>query len=189
MKSISIPCVNLLDMNVNTVNNYFSRISLLKLVDYDYLLISCRRRMQQLKLWQQREKEWARTRPRKEKSTKRNIYFSDSVMLLEAAARNDIDEGTREYVFFVWMMHKSYKESDVSFRCCFACEVAFVFTSIKIVSLDQCCMRTAVKRLGCRNCFTNSQLSIQNGKVIAPWVPPQCGVCKTYHLKKLISCL
>lgn len=56
-----------------------------------------RRRMQQLKLWQQREKEWARTRAKREKSNKRSIYFSDSVMLLEAAARNDIEEG--EYVW------------------------------------------------------------------------------------------
>lgn len=54
-----------------------------------------RRRIQQLKLWQQREKEWARSRVKKDKSNKRNIFFSDSVMLLEAAARNDIDEGTR----------------------------------------------------------------------------------------------
>lgn len=52
-----------------------------------------RRRMQQLKLWQQREKEWLRSRAKREKSNKRSIYFSDSVMLLEAAARNDIDEG------------------------------------------------------------------------------------------------
>lgn len=49
--------------------------------------------MQQLKLWQQREKEWARAKAKREKSNKRSIYFSDSVMLLEAAARNDIDEG------------------------------------------------------------------------------------------------
>lgn len=49
--------------------------------------------MQQLKLWQQREKEWARSRAKREKSNKRNIFFNDSVMLLEAAARNDIDEG------------------------------------------------------------------------------------------------
>ncbi|XP_028042308.1 protein phosphatase 1 regulatory subunit 16A isoform X2 [Bombyx mandarina] len=65
------------------------------LTTQERLHLARRRRMQQLKLWQQREKEWARTRPRKEKSTKRNIYFSDSVMLLEAAARNDIDEVRR----------------------------------------------------------------------------------------------
>lgn len=55
------------------------------------------RRLQQLKLWSQREKEWMRhrgsNREGNTKSIKRNIYFSDSVMLLEAAARNDIDEG------------------------------------------------------------------------------------------------
>ncbi|XP_059053754.1 protein phosphatase 1 regulatory subunit 16A-like isoform X2 [Achroia grisella] len=59
------------------------------------LHLARRRRINQLKIWQQREKEWARSRPKREKSTKRNIYFNDSVMLLEAAARNDIDEVRR----------------------------------------------------------------------------------------------
>ncbi|XP_013190725.1 protein phosphatase 1 regulatory subunit 16A isoform X2 [Amyelois transitella] len=59
------------------------------------LHLARRRRMNQLKIWQQREKEWARSRPKREKSTKRNIFFNDSVMLLEAAARNDIDEVRR----------------------------------------------------------------------------------------------
>ncbi|XP_053606357.1 protein phosphatase 1 regulatory subunit 16A isoform X1 [Plodia interpunctella] len=59
------------------------------------LHLARRRRMNQLKLWQQREKEWARSRPRREKCNKRNIFFNDSVMLLEAAARNDIDEVRR----------------------------------------------------------------------------------------------
>lgn len=61
--------------------------------------------MQQLKLWQQREKEWLRSRAKREKSTKRNIYFSDSVMLLEAAARNDIEEGI-PYVFYYVIEHQ-----------------------------------------------------------------------------------
>ncbi|XP_061714981.1 protein phosphatase 1 regulatory subunit 16A isoform X3 [Cydia pomonella] len=65
------------------------------LTTQERLHLARRRRMQQLKLWQQREKEWARSRAKREKSTKRNIYFSDSVMLLEAAARNDIDEVRR----------------------------------------------------------------------------------------------
>ncbi|XP_031768596.2 protein phosphatase 1 regulatory subunit 16A isoform X4 [Galleria mellonella] len=59
------------------------------------LHLARRRRINQLKIWQQREKEWARSRPKREKSAKRNIYFNDSVMLLEAAARNDIDEVRR----------------------------------------------------------------------------------------------
>lgn len=65
------------------------------LTTQERLHLARRRRMQQLKLWQQREKEWARARAKREKSNKRNIYFSDSVMLLEAAARNDIEEVRR----------------------------------------------------------------------------------------------
>ncbi|XP_026738528.1 protein phosphatase 1 regulatory subunit 16A isoform X1 [Trichoplusia ni] len=65
------------------------------LTTQERLHLARRRRMQQLKLWQQREKEWARSRAKREKSNKRSIYFSDSVMLLEAAARNDIDEVRR----------------------------------------------------------------------------------------------
>ncbi|KPI97270.1 Protein phosphatase 1 regulatory inhibitor subunit 16B [Papilio xuthus] len=65
------------------------------LTTQERLHLARRRRMQQLKLWQQREKEWARSRPKREKSNKRNIFFNDSVMLLEAAARNDIDEVRR----------------------------------------------------------------------------------------------
>lgn len=63
------------------------------------LLLARRRRMQQLKLWSQREKEWIRQQRNSSKTLekngrrKRNITFSDNVMLLEAASRNDIDEG------------------------------------------------------------------------------------------------
>lgn len=67
-----------------------------------------RRRIQQLKLFDQREREWIRSKtntgrkgynnprvPNGEMSkVKRKIFFSDSVMLLEAAARNDIEEGS-----------------------------------------------------------------------------------------------
>ncbi|XP_028156009.1 protein phosphatase 1 regulatory subunit 16A [Ostrinia furnacalis] len=65
------------------------------LTTQERLHLARRRRMQQLKLWQQREKEWARSRGKREKSNKRNIFFNDSVMLLEAAARNDIEEVRR----------------------------------------------------------------------------------------------
>lgn len=65
------------------------------------LLLARRRRMQQLKLWSQREKEWLRQQKisrtlekSNRRSQKRNITFSDNVMLLEAASRNDIDEGS-----------------------------------------------------------------------------------------------
>lgn len=65
------------------------------------LLLARRRRVQQLKLWSQREKEWLRQQKisrtlekSNRRSQKRNITFSDNVMLLEAASRNDIDEGS-----------------------------------------------------------------------------------------------
>lgn len=59
------------------------------------LALARRRRIQQLKGWAQRERDWLRHRPSnsQRKNNKRNIYFSDNVVLLEAAARNDIDEG------------------------------------------------------------------------------------------------
>ncbi|XP_026472596.1 protein phosphatase 1 regulatory subunit 16A [Ctenocephalides felis] len=54
------------------------------------------RRVQQIKLWKQREKEWMRQHGKKERSSnKPHIYFSDGVMLLEAAARNDVSEVRR----------------------------------------------------------------------------------------------
>lgn len=69
------------------------------------LHLARRRRNQQLKLWSQREKEWQKHRT-KEKSTKPKIYFSDSVMLLEAASRNDIVEG--EYFYFTINLSSVY---------------------------------------------------------------------------------
>lgn len=54
------------------------------------LHLARRRRLQQLKAWTQREKKWS---GQKVSKSNKHIYFSNSVMLLEAAARNDIDEG------------------------------------------------------------------------------------------------
>lgn len=65
-----------------------------RLTTQERLHLARHRRLQQLKVWRQREKEWLRHQTR-HMSNKRHIYFSDSVMLLEAAARNDIDEGKR----------------------------------------------------------------------------------------------
>nr|XP_014283378.1 protein phosphatase 1 regulatory subunit 16A isoform X1 [Halyomorpha halys] len=56
------------------------------------LQLARRRRGVQLKNWAQREREWLRKRPREPKSTKPGIRFSDNVILLEAASRNDIAE-------------------------------------------------------------------------------------------------
>ncbi|XP_034173551.1 myosin phosphatase targeting subunit 75D isoform X3 [Osmia lignaria lignaria] len=64
-----------------------------RLTTQERLHLARHRRLQQLKVWRQREKEWMRHQTR-HTSNKRHIYFSDSVMLLEAAARNDIDEVT-----------------------------------------------------------------------------------------------
>ncbi|XP_043280927.1 protein phosphatase 1 regulatory subunit 16A isoform X2 [Venturia canescens] len=65
-----------------------------RLTTQERLHLARHRRLHQLKVWRQREKEWLRHQTRNT-STKRHIYFNDSVMLLEAAARNDIDEVRR----------------------------------------------------------------------------------------------
>lgn len=71
------------------------------------LLLARRRRMQQLKVWSQRDKEWSRQHRTTDKTSdnkrphKRHIIFSDNVMLLEAASRNDIDEGNVLKNFFL----------------------------------------------------------------------------------------
>ncbi|CAD6204049.1 GSCOCG00009864001-RA-CDS [Cotesia congregata] len=65
-----------------------------RLTTQERLHLARHRRLQQLKVWRQREKEWLRHQT-KHASNKRNIFFDDSVMLLEAAARNDIDEVRR----------------------------------------------------------------------------------------------
>ena len=72
------------------------------------LHLARRRRLQQLKAWQQREKKWS---GQKVSKSNKHIYFSDSVMLLEAAARNDIDEGKLNQV-------SSYVTS-YNYACCF----------------------------------------------------------------------
>ncbi|XP_033215164.1 protein phosphatase 1 regulatory subunit 16A isoform X2 [Belonocnema kinseyi] len=65
-----------------------------RLTTQERLHLARHRRLQQLKVWRQREKEWLRHQTR-HTSNKRHIFFNDSVMLLEAAARNDIDEVRR----------------------------------------------------------------------------------------------
>lgn len=65
------------------------------------LLLAKDRRTKQLQSYHRREKEHSR-KPKVQKSGKRRIHFKDSVVLLEAAARNDIDEGwcTSSYIIF-----------------------------------------------------------------------------------------
>jgi protein phosphatase 1 regulatory subunit 16A len=69
----------------------------------DRLNLARIRRAQQLKVAKQREKEWQKLQNRRERSStntnnyniKRHICFDDSIVLLEAAARNDIGEVAR----------------------------------------------------------------------------------------------
>lgn len=65
-----------------------------RLSTQERLHLARKRRLQQLKVWAQREKEWNRHHKNsKDKPNKKKIFFSNSVMLLEAAARNDVEEG------------------------------------------------------------------------------------------------
>lgn len=74
---------------------------------YNYIFVSLvfffphtfRRRAQQLKVAKQREKEWLKQQARRDRSAnninikkRRHISFENSVVVLEAAARNDIEE-------------------------------------------------------------------------------------------------
>lgn len=69
-----------------------------RLSTQERLQLARKRRLQQLKVWSQREKEWNKHHKNmKEKAVdSKKIYFSNSVMLLEAAARNDIEEGKKQ---------------------------------------------------------------------------------------------
>ena len=84
-----------------------------KLGTQERLKMAKKRRLQQLKKWNQREKEFNNLKKNNKKidlngeendkneNKKRrkidNVHFVSSVMLLEAAARNDIDEGNSFY--------------------------------------------------------------------------------------------
>ena len=65
-----------------------------RLSTQERLRLAKRRRAEQLRKWGQREREWKMHNggPHHRVKTER-ITFVPSVMLLEAAARNDLDEG------------------------------------------------------------------------------------------------
>ncbi|ETN59733.1 protein phosphatase 1 regulatory inhibitor subunit 16a [Anopheles darlingi] len=69
----------------------------------DRMLLLLSRRAQQLKIAKQKEKEWLKAQRSRDRlgtqtsSYKRHITFEDSVVLLEAAARNDIAEQLYKY--------------------------------------------------------------------------------------------
>lgn len=70
-----------------------------KMSTQERLKLARKRRMQQLKKWSQREKDHGYKKKimdnsrRQEKKSDYKVHFVPSVMLLEAAARNDIEEG------------------------------------------------------------------------------------------------
>lgn len=69
-----------------------------KLSTQERLKLARKRRTQQLKKWSQREKEYNNKRRKSEpksnvKKNEYKVHFVPSVMLLEAAARNDVEEG------------------------------------------------------------------------------------------------
>lgn len=73
-----------------------------KMTTQERLKLARRRRLQQLKKWSQREKEYNSNKRKKDavivKRARKNdykVHFVPSVMLLEAAARNDVDEVKR----------------------------------------------------------------------------------------------
>lgn len=73
-----------------------------KLSTQERLKLARRRRMQQMKKWSQKERELAGSKREKtaqneaqkrRRENRKSVKFISNVMLLEAAARNDIDEG------------------------------------------------------------------------------------------------
>ena len=95
-------------MNMADHNELISEMPTLeKLSTQERLKLARKRRGQQLKKWSQREKEYnskrkkiineenARKQSQKSLSKKNDykVHFVPSVMLLEAAARNDVEEG------------------------------------------------------------------------------------------------
>lgn len=70
-----------------------------KMSTQERLKLARKRRMQQLKKWNQREKDFGYKKKTVDSSKRRDnksdykVHFIPSVMLLEAAARNDIEEG------------------------------------------------------------------------------------------------
>ncbi|XP_046144492.1 protein phosphatase 1 regulatory subunit 16A isoform X2 [Osmia bicornis bicornis] len=93
MKYSKYSCKNYKQIAMEHSDLVAEMVHIERLTTQERLHLARHRRLQQLKVWRQREKEWMRHQTR-HTSNKRHIYFSDSVMLLEAAARNDIDEVT-----------------------------------------------------------------------------------------------
>ncbi len=80
-----------------------------KLNTEERLKLARKRRQQQLKKWSQREKEYGINKRKKQdegdsnmnrKKLSYKVHFVGSVMLLEAATRNDVEEGALICIFF-----------------------------------------------------------------------------------------
>jgi protein phosphatase 1 regulatory subunit 16A len=78
------------------------------------LHLARRRRLQQLRSWAHNEKEWGKRRNSHahntvRSTTHRKIKFNNSVVLLEAAARNDIDEGAHAQPLVNFIINALFK--------------------------------------------------------------------------------
>ena len=92
-----------------------------RLSTQERLRLARRRRSEQLKKWGQREREWqlhiaAQNHPRERNE---RVTFVPNVMLLEAAARNDLAEG-RTWKFFISLYLKCILGSIIFTLICLA---------------------------------------------------------------------
>ena len=88
-----------------------------RLSTQERLRLARRRRSEQLKKWGQREREWqlhiaAQNHPRERNE---RITFVPNVMLLEAAARNDLEEGRPQQFFRLFFSVHIFFLSDFFF--------------------------------------------------------------------------
>ena len=89
-----------------------------RLSTQERLRLARRRRSEQLKKWGQREREWqlhiaAQNHPRERNE---RITFVPNVMLLEAAARNDLEEGRPQQFFRHFSVHRFFVTDFFSHR-------------------------------------------------------------------------
>ena len=77
-----------------------------RLSTQERLRLARRRRSEQLKKWGQREREWQIHIAAQNRPPERNerVTFVPNVMLLEAAARNDLAEGKPHRVFTIFLI-------------------------------------------------------------------------------------
>ena len=95
-----------------------------RLSTQERLRLARRRRSEQLKKWGQREREWQIHIAAQNRPPERNerVTFVPNVMLLEAAARNDLAEGKPHRVFmiflFIFLLFCVVKASKCDLKIC-----------------------------------------------------------------------